>query len=843
MSLADFFNREFDLSPLARKSESDKDDAAELAASSELPFGLNAYYNGHTLRTIDDAKIQIIRCQGLYAEMLDDTGVDIYKRQRNTALESITDSNIGIYVHEIRRETTWWPEGAYSNWFPNFLNETLRARLREKPLYEHEIYISVVRYRHYSGLVGKLERVLNVFDPSGANEKLETEARQVRDLDEKVNSLMKSLAHYAPRRLGLVETDMGTCCEMARFLRYLVTLEDGPVLANSYNLGQAIATSYLHFGRNRLLGKDVFEVKGLNHNRIGQMLAMSRWPGSATAGMADRFQKVPAEMIITQKFFPIDKLDASLAATTSEARLSHDRTTTGMSSEISALRARQVANGAVLGEHHMSVLVHVPVKGRSEDDAIVALGALDDAVGKVGECIKAWQISPVIETAGMERAVWSQVPGAKKRHNGRVGKIETIDFACFASLHSFPTGRKSGNLWGECLLVMPTEGLTGYNLNLHEEAPGMVAAHLNMSAKTGRGKSMLIAIIVSQADKVSPRVHWFDRENGATVFMQAMGGVDIVLSTSSSLGNPCKMPDTPQNRAMLRELLQMMATCYGDYKLSVDDIERIALAVDDNFDDAKTDFADRRLSNLAWRLGSERSPLYRAIAVWHSSGANAAVFDNELDTFDVSKNRHYRYEMRELMKDKDAKPELPVLLNYLTHRIEQSLDGSPAIIVWDEAQMLIRNAFWAQKIETYRETFRRRNCATIFITPEPSALYKPVAAVKNQAVTSCYMANDEADERDFIDNLHFSRSEFQFVKNAATTDYKVLIKKGSGVSVRASFDLSDSPELVAVLSSNDKSVALMKRVREELGTDDPSRWVPVFMARALAERTHNVGGK
>jgi type IV secretion system protein VirB4 len=45
---------------------------------------------------------------------------------------------------------------------------------------------------------------------------------------------------------------------------------------------------------------------------------------------------------------------------------------------------------------------------------------------------------------------------------------------------------------------------------------------------------------------------------------------------------------------------------------------------------------------------------------------------------------------------------------------------------------------------------------------------------------------------------------------------------------------------VAVLSSNDKSVELMNCVRAELGTTDPSRWVPVFMARALSERTHNV---
>ncbi|SAL05223.1 type IV secretion/conjugal transfer ATPase, VirB4 family [Caballeronia calidae] len=839
MSLANFLNRHFDASPFVHESESDKDDADDLGASVELPFGENAYYNNHTLRTKDNALVQIIRMQGLYSEMLDDHGVDAYKFQRKTALEAIADSNIGIYAYDIRLVSDRWPGGTYRNWFARLVNDKLEGRHKKHPLYQHEIYLAVVRYRHYSGVVGRMERVFNLFSPDGANSKLESETRQARDLEDKVNSLMKSLAHYAPRRLGRVKEDIGECCELARFLRYLVTLEDGPVLADPFNLAQAMATAYLHFGRNEQLGKQILEVDALNHRRIGQVLAMSRWPDGAMAGMGDRFHKLPAEMIITQKFFPIDRLDASLATSTSEARLSHDRTTAGMSAQVAELRKRQAADSAVLGTHHLSVLVHVPVVGRTEKAALEALSNLEESVGKVGECFKSWGVKPVVESGGMERAFWSQIPGAAKRHNGRVGKIETVAFACFASLHTFPQGRREGNLWGDCLMVLPTEGKTGYHLNLHEERPGMVAGHWNAAAKTGVGKSLYASLLTALADKVEPRVHWFDRENGATVFMQAMGGVDIVLSLQRSLGNPCKMPNSEQSRAMLRELLQMMAQCYG-HALSVDDIERINHAVEDNFDDAKTRFEDRRLRNLAWRFGARNSALYKALAIWHSDGANAAVFDNEEDSLDVSQHRHYRYEMRELMKDKDARPELPILLNYLTHRIEQSLDGTPAMIIWDEGQMLIRDPFWAKKIETYRETFRRRNCVTGFITPEPSALYHPVAAVRNQAVTSFYFANDKAQRRDYVDNLDFSESEFQFVERANPKEYRVLIKKGNGVSVRASFDIQDIPELIAVLSSNDKSVALMNQIRAELGTNEPCIWVPVYMERALALATHNV---
>ncbi|MGZ2749907.1 VirB4 family type IV secretion/conjugal transfer ATPase [Burkholderia stagnalis] len=833
----------FDLSPFAYFTESELDDAADLNASNEVPFGVDAYHDDHTLRTKGRALIQIVRLQGLYAEMLDDGGVDAYKYRRDTALQAISDSNIGIYCYDVRRRTRQWPGGTYRNWFARYLYQRMKERFQKDVLYEHVIYIAVVRYPHYRGMVGMIDRAFHLLDPKGANDKLEDEARQARDLEDKVNSLMKTLQHYAPRRLGRVKEEIGgvkvDCCDIARFLRYLVTLEDGPVRATPYNLGQAMSTAYLHFGRNPVLDKEVFEINGLGHHRIGQVLAMSRWPDGALAGMADRFHSAAAEFIITQKFFPIDKLDANRATATSESRLSHDRVTADLSAEMLNLRKRQAANAAVMGEHHMSVVVHVPIEGASQQAADDALETLQVAVGKIGECFKGWAVPPVVETSGMERALWSQVPGAEKRHNGRVGKVESLQFACFASLHSFPQGRRDGNLWGECLMVLPTEGLTAYHLNWHEERPGMVPGHWNMAALTGRGKTLLAALMTAMADKVEPTVHWFDNKNAATVFFAAMGGEDVILGLGRSLGNPCKMPDTPQNRLMLRELLQTMATCYG-YQLTVDDIERINEAVSDNFDPEKTKFEDRRLRNLAWRFGSRGSGLYRAMAIWHSDGANAAVFDNEHDTLDITKKRHYRYEMGELIVDKSARPELPILLNYLTHRIEQGLDGRPAIVIWDEAQILVRSPFWQTKIETYRETFRRRNCVTGFITPEPSALYTPVAAVRNQAVTSFYLAHDKADPRDYVQNLEFSESEFQFIKRAIPEDYKVLIKKGNGVSVRASFDIGDMPDLIAVLSSNDKSVTLMYEVRRELGTDDPEQWVPVFMQRALAERTHNV---
>lgn len=818
-----------DLSPFGARSPLERDDAADLSLADVLPFGYDGYYNDHTLRTRDGALIQIVRLSGLYAEMLADAGVDWYAHHRNTVLQSIADSNVGIYVWEIRRKTTRWPSGQYANWFASYLNDRLRARFETRSLFQHEVYIGIVRYRHYRGMVGAIDRVLNFMRPDGAVGQLESEVEQVKDLQEKVSTVLSALTDYSPRRLGR----QGEYCELARLLRYLATLEDGPVRADAQHLGSALATAEVSFGPQ----SGLIETESVNQWRVGRMLGMSRWPDGIRAGDLDRFQKLPVEMIVTQAFLPMDKLTAEQATSVSERRLASSRTTATMAAEVAAQRQQQAASRAVLGEHHLSVLVHVQGQvGADEDETrALTLAALEAAVSPVRKAFTDLGVPAVLEKRGAEAAFWSQLPGWPRRNNGRKAKIDALQFACFASLHSFPQGWFAGSLWGECLMVLPTEGNTGYSLNFHEEAPGMVPGHVNVAAKTGYGKTLLIACLVSQADKVNPRVYWFDRGNGATVFVAAMGGVDLHLSLGRPLGNPCQMDDTPENREMLKDLLRMMATCYG-YLLGTDDIKRIGEAVDDNY---KLPRGDRRLSNLAWRFGDKGSDFYQAMALWHSGGANSAVFDNDADALDLSRDRHYRFEMGELMNEAVARPELPILLAYITHRIEQSLDGTPAIIVWDEAQTLVRHPFWQAKIQGYRETFRRRNAVTIFITPDPRYLYHPVEAVHKQAVTTLYLGNDKADARDYVDNLDCSPGDLEYVQKAAKHEYKVLIKKGLA-SVRASFDLSDVPEVIPVLSSNDKAVSLMRAVIEELGTHDPSVWVPVFVERALAARTHNL---
>jgi type IV secretion system protein VirB4 len=310
-----------------------------------------------------------------------------------------------------------------------------------------------------------------------------------------------------------------------------------------------------------------------------------------------------------------------------------------------------------------------------------------------------------------------------------------------------------------------------------------------------------------------------------------------VLTVQRPTGwNPFQLPDTPENRTYLIELLSLMRTCYGG-AVSPDDMERFHAAIEENYGLL---LPERRLRHIAWCFG--QGDLHKAMRLWYGDGANAGCFDNETDNIDLSQCRHYCYEMGELIRDGAARPELAVVLSYPFHRIAQAMNGEPFILVLEEGQNLVTHAYWRDKIDAYLMQIRRKNGIVIFVTPDPKYLYCETDSIKKQAVTQLYLPNSNAVRRDYVDELGRTQAQYEFIRDTPPESRKLLICRGRE-SVKAVFDLSDIPEVIPVLSSNEKGVRLMHDILEELKTDDPQIWVPVFMARALATGTHNISVK
>ncbi|KDR27179.1 type VI secretion protein [Caballeronia zhejiangensis] len=864
-------------------------DDKEMAASDMIPYSV--HYDDETIITKDDGLVQVIELDGLYFESFSAAQIKQFERRRNTVLRSIANSDRGVYVHLIRRKINQYPEGDGGTWFARRFNAAWRERYMRRSFYVNKIYISIVRNRFRQGAPGLLDRVFSLASGAKASvENLESFEEQAKDLNEATNLVVQTLSGYGARKLcvqrrpGFAIGNVGAVdaqaaierfdlswrdfqaryglrdvydreevddylgedySEIAGFFHYLINLEDERVPVTDVQLDRTLAVSWLDF---KVVG-NVMAVQNLSGTRAGAVLSMAEWPARTRSRMLNEFLKQPVEYIVTQSFFFSDRITAEHDMKQERRRLVVNDREGGADEDKKEITdgLRDLTSGrAVNGLHHLTILAHVPATTAHADpvrNKTQTIADLDKAVALLKKSFVNLGVKAVREWFAVETFFWSQLPGQAQHFIGRRGKIKSGNFAGFASLHNYAVGKIDGNLWGPAIMAFETESGTAYYFNFHREMEGMVAGHMALTADTGAGKTTLLSALIAMADKARPRVFWFDNREGAKVFMRGMGGQHTTLSVHGNTGwNPFRLPDSPENRLYLVELMTLMRTCYGG-KLTSDDIERFKKAVHENYDVLPVQ--DRRLRNVAWCFG--QGELAKDMRIWHGvngaeGGANRGVFDNEHDSIDLAQCRHYCFEMRQLIKDGVARPELPVVLSYPFHRIEQSMNGEPFILVLEEGQNLVKHAYWREKIDSYIMQIRRKNGLLIFVTPDAKYLYCETDSIQKQTATKIYLPNGEASKVDLVDHLGLTDGEFDFVHDTPPESFQFLIRRGSE-SIRVKFDLSDLPEFIPVLSSNDKGVALMERIISELGTDDPEQWVPEFMQRAIAENTHNLKRK
>jgi type IV secretion system protein VirB4 len=167
---------------------------------------------------------------------------------------------------------------------------------------------------------------------------------------------------------------------------------------------------------------------------------------------------------------------------------------------------------------------------------------------------------------------------------------------------------------------------------------------------------------------------------------------------------------------------------------------------------------------------------------------------------------------------------------YLFHRLEQRLDGSPAIFVVDEGWKVLDDPVFVRRIKDWEKTIRKRNGLVGFCTQSASdALDSRIAAaIIEQAATQIFFPNARAKPDEYIDGFGLSEHEFSLVKSLPDTSRCFLVKRGDH-SVVARLDLSGLSGPLQVLAGTERSVRRLDQLRAVVG-DAPSAWLEPFMA-------------
>lgn len=779
----------------------------EFPESEFIPY--KYHWNDHTILTKSDDLLQVVKFGGFSFETADDEDVDIRKNIRNLLFKGIGSGSFSLYFHIIRRRKSVFSDEISAHTMPpgfaTYLEDEWRAKHEEHQSFVNELYVTIIR----KGSKGKLGFIQTIADKIQEKADRQLWGKNMReaysDLDEMTSRIVSTLRDYKPDLLGCIRRGDGVYSELAEFLGKLVNCgASSNALAPNMDLSQYMPTHRLYFGAKSI------EVKGPLKSRFAGLISVKEYSQQTSATMLDSFLQMPFEFIISQSYSFIDRTAAIQRMKIQQGRMiaSNDAAISQIG-EISQALDDAMSGTIGFGKHHLTVLCLEDTPKRLEN--VLAMATTE--LGNSG-------IVPVREKVNMEPAYWAQLP-CNDDFAVRKATINTLNLASFASMHNYPTGQAKGNHWGDHVTVLDTTSGTPFYFNFHIRDVG----HTTIIGPTGAGKTVLMNFLCAQARKFKCRMFFFDKDRGAEIFIRSMDGVYTVIDPSKPCGfNPFSLEDSGENRTFLTDWLKHLVTVNGE-TINAEDSARIEDAIVGNY---KLDPKDRNLTNVVPFLGmGGPDSLAGRIGMWHGQGSHASVFDNKEDVIDFDNELIFGFEMGELLKDQ---PSLGPVLLYVFHKINLSLDGTPTMIVLDEAWALIDNDVFAPKIKDWLKVLRKLNCFVIFATQsvEDASKSQISDTLIQQTATQIFLPNLKATS---VYRSHFmlSQREFTLIKTTDPGSRFFLVKQGIDAVV-ARVDLSGMDNVINVLSGRAETVILLDQIRKEVG-DAPEDWLPVFWER------------
>ncbi len=787
------------------KPTKEKITKGEVSAAHFIPY--KCHYNSDTILTYKEELIRVIKIKGFAFETADDVDIDLKKAARNNLLKGMASGNFSLYFHTIRRKEKGFPDGEMPDAFSKRVNDEWAVKHSDDKTFINEHYFTIIRGADTSG-VAVLEHMAKKLQHKTDKLAWENYMREAFDeLDEMTERILNGFGNYGPEILGLSENaDGSVTSELLEFLGRLVNCGySQPMMVPLGEISHHLPMSRLYFGNKSV------EVHNPSGVKYGGLVSIKEYRPSTHAGVFDGFMQLPFELIISQSFSFINRMVAISSMQLQQRRLvQSEDVAVSQIQEIDQALDSAMSGEFAFGNHHMSVLC-------VEDTPKALESALSQAVVELSNA----GITGVREKMNMEPAYWAQLPG-NADYMARRSVINTLNIAAFASFHNYPSGKRKKNHWGDAVTVLNTVSGTPYFFSFHVRDVG----HSMIIGPTGAGKTVLLNFLSAQAQKFKCRLFFFDKDRGAEIFIRAIRGRYMIPDAAKVSGfNPFQLEDNNVNRSFLIEFLKVLVS-NGEAPLPAHEIDRINEAVNGNY---KLPKEQRRLRNIAPFMGlGGPGTLAGRLAMWHSGGSHSKLFDNEEDLIDFTSARTFGIEMGHILQDKSAIA--PVLL-YLFHRIQTSLDGSPTMIVLDEAWALIGNAVFAPKIKDWLKVLRKLNTFVVFATQsvEDAAKSSISDTLVQQTATQIFLPNLKATNL-YREVFMLSEREFNLVKTTDPSTRFFLVKQDND-GVIARIDLGGMDEVIRVLSARADTVILMDQIIDEVG-DDPDDWLPIYYKRS-----------
>jgi len=474
-----------------------------------------------------------------------------------------------------------------------------------------------------------------------------------------------------------------------------------------------------------------------------------------------------------------------------------------------------VHSGLVAAGYYTSVII---VRDENRD-------TLEHASKQIAKEINRLGFTARIETINTMDAFFGSLPshGVENVRRPLLNTMNLADLIPTSSIWTGETQAPNPMYPGDspALMQCVTSGATPFRLNLHVRDVG----HTLMLGPTGAGKSTHLAMLVAQ----------FRRYKNMTVFAFDKGlslypltkAINAVTDGKSGLhfevaGENCKLSfcplqflDSQSDKAFALEWIETILNL-NNVQITPNQRNEIVHALD-----SMHASGGKTLSEFSLTIQDEI--IREAIKQYTVDGAMGHLLDSEVDGLTLTDLTVFEIEDLMNLGEKYA---LPVLL-YLFRRIEVSLTGQPAIIVLDEAWLMLGHEVFREKIRQWLKVLRKANCAVIMATQSLSdAINSGILDVINESCpTKIFLPNIYARDDDaaaLYKRMGLNSRQISIISDSVPKrDYYYVSEKG-----RRLYSLALSEFELAFVGASDKdTINYIKELEQVHGNN----WIKVYL--------------
>ena len=787
---------------LAKKTKDSSKLVAKKPDEDFIPYV--CHYDPNTILTKNGELMQIIRITGFSNSSAMSEMISLRDTVREAITDHVKETKFAFWFSTIRRKKNISPRGKFKDFFSQKVNDSWVAENKWDDQYVNELYITVITEGLDTSItnLNSFMRSFSYFTTKSLHRKFLEDAH--KKLSQLVAAIVKDTKDHGAKLLGIYDWEGVIYSEPMRFFGKIVNLYEERYPLSANDISNDLASHKVAFGDREL------EVVGYKNKNFAAMLSLKEYFEASTTAL-DRILQLPCEFIITQSFDfiftkkdlePYEYQDYILQVSGDE----DFRQLSGAANFVESKKGLRTDYGKL----QTTIMFISPTKDDLENDIKKAL----EQFNSLGFVVTR-------EDIFAEHCFWSQLPG-NFSFLRRQKVINTNRVAGFATLHNFPSGTIDGNHWGPAVTTLKTVLNTPYFLNFHDGDLG----HSLIFGPENSGKTVLLNFLLTQSQKFNGKLFYFDCNNAAKCFIKAISGQYYDLSHFEIQNpnflqlNPLSLEKTDQNKKFLIDFFTSLVA-FRKEQIPENELAIIPQIVDRIFTTNAGNFATAaELFNTP-----ETQNLYEGLKIWNGNKLGY-IFgsQSEINWSDQT----IAFDLTNIFVQK---PVLIPVVNYLLHRIENSLDGSPSIIVLNEAWEMIDNIILAPLITDFLVRMRQKNCVVIFTSGniEHVASSALTAEIRKNISTEIFMPNREPHEC-YSSAFELNGEEMEIVKMMEEDEHHFLLKHAED-SVIASLNLDKFVEFFKIFSADETTLATMEEViaanvTESTPDPKPEIWLP-----------------